>query len=82
MTSLQEEFLNELKSKDKFSIEEYAAIYTKHCKIAIEDEKKNGASPQRAKTMGNYYTVAVLSNFIANENILARIIAAHEAGVK
>ena len=74
MTSLQEEFLNELKSNLKFTTAEYAALYNKHRKIAIEDEERNGAGEHQAKTMGNYYTVAVLSNFIANENKLTRII--------
>lgn len=74
MTNLQEEFLNELKSKPKQTVAEYAALYNKHRKIAIADEEKNGAGEHQAKAMGNYYTVAVLSNFIANENKLTRII--------
>lgn len=78
MTTIQEEFLNELKSKPKHSIAEYAALYKKHSKIAIEEEAKNGAGEHQAKAMGNYYTVAILSNFVNNENILARIIAHHE----
>lgn len=78
MTQLQEDFLNELKSNPKFTTAEYAVIYNKHIQIAIQDEEKNGADEHRAKAMGNYYTVAVLSNFIANENKLSRIIAAKE----
>ena len=74
MTHLQEAFLNELKSKPKFTAAEYAALYNKHRKLAIEDEENNGANPHQAKAMGNYYTVAVLSNFISNENKLTRII--------
>jgi len=74
MTHLQEVFLNELKSNAKFTVAEYAALYNKHREIAIEHEKDSGASEHQAKAMGNYYTVAVLSNFIANENKLARII--------
>jgi len=80
MTDLQETFLNELKSNPKFTVKEYAALYTKHSKIAIEHEANNGASEHQAKAMGNYYTVAVLSNFINSENKLARIIALHESG--
>lgn len=79
MTHLQEAFLNELKSKPKLTVAEYAELYKKHSKLAIEEEKNNGASEQKAKTMGNYYTVAVLSNFVGNENILSRIIALHES---
>jgi len=82
MTELQEAFLNELKSNPKFTVAEYAALYVKHSKIAIEDEISNGADEQRAKAMGNYYTVAVLSNFINSENKLSRIIAFAETGVK
>ncbi|MDF1880320.1 hypothetical protein JHD50_03205 [Sulfurimonas sp. MAG313] len=78
MTQLQEDFLNELKSNPKFTTNEFAVIYAKHIKIAIQDEEKNGADETRAKAMGNYYTVAILSNFIANENKLSRIIAAKE----
>jgi len=79
MTHLQEEFLNELKSKAKFTVAEYAALYKKHSKLAIEHEENNGASTHQAKAMGNYYTVTVLSDFVANENLLARIIALHES---
>ncbi|PHR54233.1 MAG: hypothetical protein COA44_13970 [Arcobacter sp.] len=78
MTQLQEDFLNELKSNPKFTVVELAEIYDRHTKLAIEDEEKNGADDFRAKSMGDYYTVAVLSNFIANENKLTRIIAAKE----
>lgn len=80
MTQLQEEFLNELKSKAKLTVSEYADLYNKHRAIAIEDESKNGASEHKAKAMGNYYTVAVLSNFINNENILSRVLALAESG--
>jgi len=80
MTQLQEEFLNELKSKEKLTVSEYAQLYNKHRAIAIEDEKNSGASEYQAKAMGNYYTVAILSNFINNENILARVIALAESG--
>ncbi len=79
MTNLQEAFLNELKSKRKFTISEYAQMYAKHTKLAIQEELENGASEHQAKTMGEYYTVAVLSNFISNENILSRIIALKES---
>lgn len=78
MTQLQEDFLNELKSNPKFTVAEYAAIYKKHIQIAVEDEEKNGADENRAKKMGEYYTVAILSNFINNENKLSRIIASKE----
>ncbi|MDA7816733.1 hypothetical protein N9A28_00925 [Sulfurimonas sp.] len=79
MTELQEDFLSELKSKPKFSVTEYAELYAKHSNIAIEEELKNGADKFRAKAMGNYYTVAILSNFLDNENKLARVIALHES---
>lgn len=82
MTELQEAFLNELKSNPKFTVAEYADLYNKHSTLAIEDEVNSGADEHRAKAMGNYYTVAVLSNFINNENKLARIIALAETGTK
>ena len=79
MKHLEEAFLNELKSKKKPTVAEYAALYKKHSELAIEEETKNGASEHQAKAMGNYYTVTVLSKFIASENKLARIIALHES---
>lgn len=79
MTPLQEAFLGELKSKAKHTVAEYAALYKKHSRLAIEQELSTGASEQKAKAMGNYYTVSVLSDFVGNENILARIIALHES---
>ena len=82
MTELQEAFLSELKSKPKLTVFEYAALYTKHSKIAIEHEKNNGASEHQAKAMGNYYTVTVLSDFINSENKLARIIAMQESSTE
>ena len=82
MTELQEAFLTELKSNPKFTVAEYAELYKKHSAFAIEDEVSNGADEHRAKAMGNYYTVAVLSNFINSENKLARIIAFAETGTK
>ena len=78
MTHLQEEFLSELKSKSKFTVAEYAALYNKHSKLAIEQEENNGANKHQAKAMGNYYTVSVLSDFVDNENVLARIIKLSE----
>jgi len=74
MTDLQEAFLSELTSKVKPTIAEYAELYNKHRKVAIEHEEKNGASEHQAKAMGNYYTVTVLSDFVGSENKLARII--------
>lgn len=79
MTHLQEEFLSELKSKPQLTVAEYSALYNKHSKLAIEQEENNGASKHQAKAMGNYYTVSVLSDFVGNENLLARIIALHES---
>ncbi|MFT5660799.1 MAG: hypothetical protein ACI9TV_001442 [Sulfurimonas sp.] len=79
MTHLQEAFLSELKSKEKLTVVEYANLYKKYSKLAIEEEEKNGASRHQAKAMGNYYTVTVLSDFVASENKLARIIALHES---
>lgn len=79
MTHLQKDFLSELKSKEKLTVAEYAVIFNKHIKLAIKEEQMNGASEHQAKAMGHYYTVAILSNFIDNENKLARIIAHHES---
>ncbi|MEA1982470.1 MAG: hypothetical protein U9N39_02905 [Campylobacterota bacterium] len=78
MTQLEEEFLNELKSNPKFTVADYAALYKKHTALAIEDQLKNGADEFKAKAMGNYYTVSILSKFINSENKLSRIIALHE----
>ena len=78
MTHLQEEFLSELKSKPKLTVAEYAALYNKHIRLAIEHEENNGANPHQAKAMGNYYTVTVLSDFVSNENTLSRIIKLSE----
>lgn len=79
MTQLQEAFLNELKSREKLTIIEYADLYKKHSLLAIEAEEKNGANEHQAKAMGNYYTVTVLSDFLSSENKLARVIAFHES---
>jgi len=79
MTDIQEAFLLELKSNAKFTVADYAALYKKHSKLAIKHEESKGADMHQAKTMGNYYTVHVLSHFIDNENILARIIALEES---
>ncbi len=79
MTPLQEAFLSELKSKPKLTVAEYAALYKKHTQLAIEHEANNGASEPQARAMGNYYTVSVLSDFVANENLLVRIMALHES---
>ena len=81
MTQLQKAFLSELKSKEQLTVIDYAVLYGKYCELAIEEELNNGASEPRAKTMGNYYTVSTLSDFINNENKLARIIAIHESDV-
>ncbi len=79
MIHLQEAFLNELKSNPKFTVAEYATLYIKHCKLAIEEQLNNGASQKQADAMGNYYTVTVLSGFLGNENKLDRIIALQES---
>lgn len=78
MTDLQDAFLIELKSKEKFTVKEYAALFSKYIKLAIEHEENNGASIHQAKAMGNYYMVTVLSDFIGSENKLSRIIAIQE----
>ena len=82
MTDLQKEFLNELKSNEKFTVAGYAALYDKHSTLAIEHEEKNGASEHQSKSMGDYYTASVLSDFLDNENLLDRIIALHESDKK
>jgi len=74
MTQLQEAFLSELKIKPSLRASEYAVLFNKYSKLAMEEEVNNGASEQQAKTMGNYYAVTVLSDFVDNENLLARII--------
>lgn len=79
MINLQEDFRTELKSKDKLTVAEYVVLYKKHTGLAVQAELNNGASEHQAKAMGNYYTVAVLSNFVASENLLARILALHES---
>ena len=79
MTDLQEAFLTELKSNAKFTVAEYAALYKKHRKLAIEHEESKGSDRHQSNAMGNYYTVTVLSDFIASENKLARIIALEES---
>ena len=81
MTQLQEAFLRELMSIEQLTLIEYAVLYSKYCKLSIEEELNNGASEPRAKTMGNYYTFATLSDFINDNNKLDRIIAIHESDV-
>ena len=78
MTQLQEEFLSELKSNPKFTVPEYAALYHKHIKLAMQEEEKNGANEHQAKAMANYYTLTVLSDFVGNQNKLDRILALKE----
>ena len=79
MTHLQEAFLNELKSKAKLTVAEYASLYNKHRQLAITHEANAGANEYQAKSMGNYYTVSVLSDFVGNENLLARIMKLAES---
>jgi len=79
MTDLQEAFLIELKSKEKFTVKEYAQLFNKYIKLAVEHEENNGANIHQAKSMGHYYTVTILSDFIGSENKLSRIIAIQEA---
>lgn len=78
MTDIQEAFLIELKSNENFTIAQYAELYKKYSKLAIENEENNGAGIHQAKTMGKYYTTHILSDFIASENKLSRIIALEE----
>ncbi len=79
MKDLQEVFRSELKSKEKITVTEYAALYKKHAEIAVKAELNNGASAYQAEAMGNYYTVAVLTNSVPNENTLTRVLALIEA---
>lgn len=74
MTDLQEEFLNELKSKEKLTASKYALIYKKYNLLAIEEEKSKGARDYQAKSMGDYYTLNILSDFIGKEDTVTRII--------
>lgn len=75
MKNLQEDFKNELKSKDKLTVAGYAELYKKHAKLAVEAELNKGASETQAEAMGNYYTAAVLTNCVPNENTLIRVLA-------
>ena len=77
MTPLQEEFLSELK-KAKPTVAEHSSLYNKYNKLAIEQEKNNGTSERQAKTMGDYYVVSVLTDFVGNEHKIDRIIAFKE----
>lgn len=74
MKHLQEEFLSELQSNKKVTVAEYAALYNKHRKLAIEEELKKEVHEKQATAMGDYYTVTVLSDFIDNESLLASIL--------
>ena len=74
MTQLQEAFLNELKSSSSLTAKGYADLFNKYSNLVIEEEVKNGASEQQSQAMGNYYVVSVLSDFLKNENLLARVI--------
>jgi len=78
MTHLQEEFLRELKSKEKLTVSEHSALYKKYNILAIEQEQKNGASERQAKTMGDYYVATILNDFIGDEYKIARIMAYKE----
>ncbi|WP_297442457.1 hypothetical protein [Sulfurimonas sp.] len=79
MTQLQEAFLYELKSQAKFTVAEYATLYIKYHSLAVEEEKSKGAGERQAKNMAEYYTLSVLSDFIGNENTMARIIALYKS---
>lgn len=74
MTDLQKEFLDELQSKEKLTAAKYAVLYKKYNTLAIEHEISNGAREHQAKSMGNYYTLCILSNFIGRESTVTRII--------
>jgi len=78
MKELQEAFLVELKSQDQWSNEEYAETYKRYTSLAMEEEIKNGANKYRAKTMGNYYIILVLSDFLKNEIILEEVMEIYE----
>jgi len=78
MTPLQEEFLSELKSKERLTVADHAALYKKYNKLAIEQEQNNGASESQAKTMGDYYIASVLDDFVGDEYKIARIMAYKE----
>ena len=74
MTQLQESMLSELKSKEKFTTPEYVKLYNKYINLAIAQEEKKGGHKNQVKTMAEYYIISVLSDFLANENLLSRII--------
>jgi hypothetical protein len=79
MTALQEDILSELKSQEKFRSVEYAELYIKHRNLGIEAEQAKGGNKYQAKTMGNYYTISVLSDFLKNEIILEEVMGIVEA---
>ncbi|SFV71200.1 hypothetical protein MNB_SV-13-6 [hydrothermal vent metagenome] len=73
MKHLQEAFFAKLESQDKLTSEEYAVLYMTHRNIAIEAQREAGANEYQAKTMGEYYTVSVLSGFLNNETVLEEV---------
>jgi hypothetical protein len=74
MTEIKEAFLNELKSKPKLKVAEYSEMYTRYRELAIVVQEESGASKPRAKAMGNYYTITILSDYLDNDHLIARII--------
>ncbi|MDF1882840.1 hypothetical protein JHD49_02685 [Sulfurimonas sp. SAG-AH-194-C21] len=75
MINLQDAFRDALNAKAKHTVAEYAELYKEHAKIAVEAELNNGANKHQAEAMGNYYTAAVLTNCVPNENTLTRVLA-------
>lgn len=73
MKHLQEAFFAELDGQGKLTHKEYADIYMKHRSIAIEAQINKGAKKYQANSMGEYYTVSVLSGFLNNESILEEV---------
>jgi len=73
MKHLQEAFFTELNTAQTLTREEYAVLYMRHRNIAIEAQREAGANEYQSKTMGEYYTVSVLSGFLNNESILEEI---------
>jgi hypothetical protein len=78
MRPLQEDFLRVLKSKSGYTSHEYALLYNKHTDLSSEEELRNTGDKYRAKTMGNYYTISVLSDFLKNDVLLEEIMEISE----
>lgn len=76
MKDFQEEFLRELKTTSKLA--EYAALYNKYMSLAVEHENKKGSTEIQNLAMSHYYIDSVLSEYLANEELVSEIIGLAE----